>query len=399
MRLKLSHAWALAALLTGCGVEQGTSSLRSGFAQLSFAEWCADWGLGCERKSDTVVEAEQMKAALAVTEAFLKGPSQLTVSREAMTSADFDAVLQRLRLDAPLRPMMEHLKASGFEAMRVQGGRGFAELAFQDALPFQVENGAWVEPGASVHVAPGVSGNVTFEGASLADPSRAKRDALGSWSFVADGTMTWSGQQNTVTGIPGDFIPGLLDIKADEMPDGFETNALLGSLPSLMNVLVMEDHRVQFDRNIWNTVLQHLDTLVEDAALRANVRAFLQTIDQVDAAVIKGSHAAVNGAFQGRGRFACESDGRKPVTVGLESQFGIQRVERLDSSGVRLTFFGTKVKSKVFGPIAPTITLKRVDVFPDKVIVRDIPILGSYTINLGDQSGNSEIGNFRCGPR
>lgn len=78
----------------------------------------------------------------------------------------------------------------------------------------------------------------------------------------------------------------------------------------------------------------------------------------------------------------------------LQGQVAVESVSEIDNHGIRVLLSGIRAKP-MRGLIRPTIDMREVDIYETSLVIHNIPVLGTYSVDLRDPD-NEQL-RLRCG--
>lgn len=372
-------AWAAA----GCGRNSEESRLHTGAQELEFTQWCQEWQLQCPVAAGDAAQANKMRATLALAHAALDGESQLKLDRAKIDHGTLATALDILGWREDIDPLLQKLKEHGWNEVRIMPKAHQVELGFVNPHPLQTKSGLKWHPADIATVAMAADGQLLFEGVHLNDAVDGRREKLrGTAQQGADYAHLW-GDELRVKNVPPSFLQDELDI-VDMDADSPSTKQVAGALRPLTEWLLLDHQQAHVHAEAFDVLHREVDALTTDEEMRSQVRVFASALDSVRANAVAGDKLMLAAQQRAKAKLACQVQGSKSLDIKFDNAFGLEEARLLNGDAVQTKFYGIEVKAKVLGPIKTTIKLKRVDIYEDKAVIHNVPVIGTYTIRFDD---------------
>lgn len=391
IRRVVGTAIVTAWMATGCGREsQDESQLHAKAQEFEFGAWCQDWRLQCPDGAGDASQVNTMRATMALLDATLDGESHINLDRAKIEHPGLLATFEFLGMREEIEPLLQKLKDHGWDEASIQPRVHQMRLGFVDPQPLQTKSGLKWQPAEQMVLTTAADGQLQFEGLQLSNADGSRGDALrGTAQQDADYTRLW-GDALQVKNVPPTFIPRELDIPDVDVGSP-TTQQIAAALRPLTEWLLLGNQHAHIPVGAFDVLQREADVLVTDEAQRQQVRVFASALEHLRANSASGDKLTLTIQQRPNGKLACKMNAGKSIDIKFNNSFGLEEVRLLNGDAVQTRFYGIEVKSKIFGPITPKFSLKRVDIYADKAIIRDIPIIGSYTLRFEDLGVNKSV--------
>lgn len=377
-------------IATGCGREADESAqLHTTTQELEFLQWCQEWQLQCAGGGDAT-QVAKTRATLSLLNNTLAGEMNIGLDRAQMEHPGLLSALDHLGMRDEIEPLLQKLKDSGWNSAQIAAGQ--IRLGFVGPQAFPSKSGLQWQPMENVSLSATADGQLQTDGLQLGSPDGAHKEMLrGLAAQDADYFRMW-GDGLQVKNLPPRFLPQELEFPDANLPTP-TTTQIAGALRPFAEWVLQRNQTVHVPVGTFDAVSRDADILIDDAAQRERIRVFASALESLRANAVAGDK--MNIALQQRpsGRLACRVEGSKTIDIKFNSGFGLEYIQLLNNDAVQTRFYGIEIKSKIFGPLSPKFALKRVDIYQDKAVIRDIPIIGSYTLRFDDLVTQSTL---RC---
>lgn len=375
------------------GDEEATPSATSA-SVLSFQEWCGQWGLsGCPSNALELSRAEdpwnasQWRAAFGVAQALMQSPSRVTVTRAQMQDANLSSAMRLLGLDSRHKALLDRMDKQEMEALELGGGK--TTLRSKQESDLDAPSGLHVHADATLEFS--IEGTqARVRGLRLSSRDASLADDVVSFNVNSANAATLSMAKEEVTGVPLAFIRSdvLLFGGAAPKPGKPPADRLFAAIPYLKSWLVSGQRDLSLNAGVMDAASRAVAVFGNDASKRQNLQAVLRAVDTLVSRSDTRGRALVQGTLR-RGLRCMTSDGKNEIN--LKSQFGLRDVRAL-GQGVTLDLYGVSITGK-FGPFKRTFEPQRIDVSSSKIVIYNVPVVGSVTIDLKQQQESS----LNCG--
>lgn len=400
--VKLAFAlFVPAAALQGCGASSSSSDLDEAAQPevASFQEWCTAWGLTCPTtppdnvpSADHPWSAAQWQSAFALVKATASSPGNVRITRAELDDQNLATALQHLGGAEMLAQLKQRLDASKVQSVGVTAG-GFS-LAASAPADFAAQSGLVVHNDVAVTARVTDAFDVAVTGLDVHGQTDAA-DALAGFGVTNVNVLDWRGPSTAVAGVPIKFafqeLAGVeLGGDAPTAMPGYQQ--LQPAMMPLKDWITTGQRDVDLRREAFQAYAQHLPRLVDDQQMATALRYILERVKTVQSTAASRRQKLVQG--EATGEIRCNAGDQAQIMI--QPQFGITSLTRLSATSSQVALYGIKVKP-LTGAIRPTITLNRIDFEPTRIVVRDVPIMGTYVIDMSDSSGGGMSMNLTCG--
>lgn len=393
----LSHALVLLGLLHGCGTSPEPSLSRTKANVLvPYDQWCEGWGLTCPTGDAANVPSQehpwtkaQWKNAFAAAEAVVGSPSDVRFSRADADDAALKQALDAFGLGDLLVQVKHRIDAAGLDELKFGGGA--LTFSAQRESSYQAPSGLVVASQRSATLRFDPHGDVAVDGFSLRS-QRGVAEPLQGFSVSDVNLMEWrASPSKKYADVPIQFfLDNILGIDLNAIHGDASTSTFLNALAPLKDWLTAGQRDLSLGGPVFPALAANVPALLSDANDRAATKYILEHLTKLE------STAAMRGAALARGESSSEIKCRlnNEAIIMVDTHFALTKVERLGDKKARAQLQGVRARP-LRGLIRPTIQIATLDVTPDRIIIRDVPVIGTYEIDLNDPD-NKDL-SVRCG--
>ncbi len=376
---------------TGCGRETDESAqLHTTTQELEFLQWCQEWQLQCGDGAGNAAQTARMRATLSLMNSGLAGDMNIGLDRAQLEHPGLLTGLEHLGMRDEVEPLLQKLKDSGWNSAQIASGQ--IQLGFVAPQAFSSKSGLQWQPLEHVTLQATADGQLQADGVQVTSPDGAHKEMVRGMAAQDSEYFRMWGDGVQVKNLPPQFLPQELELPDADLPSP-STTQVASALRPLTEWVLQRNQTVHVPVGAFDGVYRDADVLIGDAAQRDQIRVFASALDSLRATSIAGDKMSVAIQQRANGRLACRVEGSQTIDVKFNGGFGIEYIQPLNNDAVQTRFYGIEIKSKIFGPLSPKFSLKRVDIYADKAVIRDIPIIGSYTLRFDDLMTTSSV---RC---
>lgn len=381
---------------TGCGRDsQNESQLHTTAQELEFPAWCQDWQLQCPDGAGDTAQINKARAIMALLHTTLDGDSQLDLDRAKIEHPGLMATFEFLGMREEMEPLLQKLKDHGWNEARIQPRTHQMQLGFLNPQPLQTKSGLKWQPMEHLVLGTAADGQLQFEGLQLSSADGSRTDALRGTGPQDAQYAQLMGAEWQVKNVPPSFLPHELEIPNVDVGSP-STQQIAAALRPFTEWLLLGNQLAHVPMGAFDVLYREADILVADEAQRQQVRVFASALESVRAQSAAGDKLTFAAQQRANGKLACKMNAGKSIDIKFNRSFGLEEVRLLNNDAVQTRFYGIEVKSKIFGPITPKFSLKRVEIYADKAVIRDVPIIGSYTLRFSDLRKDSKQNAVEC---
>jgi hypothetical protein len=349
----------------------------------SFAAWCARLGVTCPPPpaanvpdADDPWTADEWRGVLATLRAVATGATHYTVTRAELDDANLTAAAEAFGLGDGLAKLRERLDASGFDHFDV----GDSLKVTADGTNERVApSGLVVETAEVLDVAVTPADGVAVQGLAVSGPGGAGSAVTG---FDVSGTnvLTFGGPAGDVVDAPIKFLFDEafgMGTDADAGAEAPDYQDMQPGFVPMKNWLVTGTRDLDLRADEIAAAKAHLPRLIRDQAKRQNVDVLLSVLTSLKSTAASRADKLVQA--QARRGFVCVV-GDSELTFA--TSFGVQNItQRGDAANV--TLYGVKAR-RLSGLVRPQFALNRLELQPTKIVIYDVPVIGTFTIDMTD---------------
>lgn len=364
--------------LTGCGFDSEPSKLQENpsppaATTITFAEWCQNWQLQCDASTPAkTVSQAQFNAVLAIARSVLTSPSSWEITAEQFNLPSWNNALAALNWTAAFQPIAHLIQAVQFD--NVQPVQSQLQLTLQNPPPYPSVSGLQMALDSTVNVdfQPQV---VQLNGIQLNSGDHNLR--LTSLSIDEQSQLQLTGDSFSITQVPPGFIARQLGLD-QAAPAKPSRDQMLRALDHLVEWAANLNAHVQLEDPTFQVLSANLDPFVTDAANRQQFQVMLDAFQTIQTQSLDDKALTLNAQNDAGKQLACASQGTTKSQIMFATQWGIRHMRPM-VNGTELELYGLKVKSKIFGPFSVSFELKRLEVFADRIVIYNVPVIGKYT--------------------
>jgi hypothetical protein len=360
---------------------------------MSFAAWCESWHMSCPetpREDKNALTLSQWQAVATIAHELTLSDSEITLTRERLEQDALKKVVGILKVGDLYSDILQKVDQLSWQELQMQKGHfsltmasessyvGPSSLTFKAAQNVEIA----IDPAAALNIA----------GVSIA--SEARGDALNLQSIaVTDASrLALNTTDISIQDVPMSFMMDELmaGIRTDSLKDlNLGIKEIISAIPHLMTWVDQPGLNIALDQQFFSVTSAQLPKLMPNEKSDSAAVVIVNAIGGVTTRLATANADLATVKQRSGSKLNCEMDaGGKKIKMKFESAFGVKRYYNVDASSVGLEFFGIKVAiPQAFGV---TISLKRVELTPEKIIIRDIPLLGKYEIKLSELQSKSE---------
>ena len=397
----------LVVFLGGCG-DKGLTG-RDALLQtaqtdtVAFAAFCHNWGLACPEgtapnfpDAHAAYTVQQWQALSAIGAAFLNGSGEVTITRDEIEADTLGHVVNELGLAKWYDQLVGRIKTLGWRDGGIGGGA--VRASFDAPTVYTGKSGAQYSLADTLQIGVDPQAALKFSGMKVSSANGAESQAVETFSVTAANVGRLALDPLAVDGVPLAFL-------ADETLGGIDLGGLKGANLDMQkmaramrplfdwinqpgrNVILGEDFFGVARQKVpqWISGETAQNVLYPMTAALTSLAMHLGSTDQELFSIGQLKTA----------KLVCDmTQGSQKITMKFDSSFGLKSYEPLDDDAVRLELFG--IKATVSSAMGMTITLGRIDITPEKIVIYNVPIVGTYEMKLADMKKSDEKSSFVC---
>ncbi len=382
-------------ILAGCGSlerQELSSSSQAATTTLGFRQWCQSWGLSCPQGpapnvplKDTPWSVSQWTAAAKMMTSLLNGPSQIQVTRAELDEEALQQAVAALEMDKWYDQLIRRVDT--YKWQELVSGPGLVESFSAAPVTTTAASGLKMSAETTTEMAFCADPVIQLKGFSAASPFSGETAALQWVAVSATNVMDVRLGSLLVTAVPIDFV--MREILGDLDVDGLmEMKLSLGkvvkALGPLMTWMSKPTRNLELDQEFFAVARAELPGLIpaEQEAKAEGLYPALDALQSLRTSAVTGQNLLSAVQLAGAALSCDMESGTLKAKVKLEREFGIKRFYTVSADTSGFEVYGMKVSiPSAFGA---TIAMKRVEFSPEKIIIRDVPIVGKVELKMAD---------------
>lgn len=392
--LVFSAIFILLGCVWGCGKDNDSDLLSDSDElrfNITFKQWCQNWNLVCPTgepenvpSPDAPWTVEQWKAALGIYKAFLESASDLGIKRTELNDPILLGLAKRLKQEKALDLLKARLDGSKFSNISVKSGK--IKITASEPADYVTKSHLVVHNDQEVNLS--VNSQLELMGSGILLKSQnGASDGLKGLSMSAKNVVNILGESQVISQVPIKYsfeeILGI-DLGSEEQSNTLGYKEIVPELASIRDWLVKGQRDLDLRKNTITEVAKYVSTLTSNSDDVAMILNIMKKMDRLYSTATSRAKALFTS--EANQSFQCVVN--KKVQLTFSNQFGLTSLDKLSDVGTSIMVFGVKAKL-VVGPVQPSFTLGRIDLEKEKIVVQDVPVLGSYTIDLNNTSSES----------
>jgi len=375
------------AVLYGCGAgprNAADSRAGRGVASTSFSQWCEEWHLTCPTGTPANVpiadhpwSVTQWHDFFGAINGVTTSPSDFAVTRAELDDANLKAVVADFHAEPLFDQIRQRLDASNFQTVTLADG-ALTATAAQPAT-FATPAGLQIQNAAQMTLRITSDQGLAVSGLTLGSVATGASEDVHVAGVTAQNIMQWQGEHVGVDAVPIKFLAqevAGLDLSGQDFAT-FDYADLAPALAPLKTWLTTGQRDIDLEHASFTQIAAALPSIIADQGLaQAFAHAFQHVTSMKSTAASRGAHLVAGVATQ---EIRCNLGDK--ATLMIEPQFGVQSLTALGSDGATIHLYGVKAKT-AGGILTPTMTLDQIDLTPTKIVIYNIPIVGTYTIDM-----------------
>jgi len=371
--------------LAGCGSQglEETSKLKAD-AQ-DYTEWCVAWDIDCTPKPassepKTSFNAKHWDALTSLSSELLKSAVRFNVSRGDVDSPQLAAGFQSLGIGAELDGLKVKLDNAQWQSFGIEAGTLVSRSLAEGSL--KAANGLGSKSGTSLSVRIGQGGAVQIAGLTLSSRAGDLSADLTQLSLGATESLNLKLDDHVVSNVPFSYLEdsftsafGIENIPSQ--PKDFTRQQLLSAMYPLLSWINKPQRTATLSRSFFTLAEAKLKPILAQEESGPALLALLSAVDSFDFSATAGKSVVRVGQTNGS-KLKCNMNNGES-TVMFDREFGLKRYWPVDG-GIGLEFFGIKATAKL--ALGIPLTLKRIEIRPNKITILDIPIIGKVDLDL-----------------
>ena len=380
--------------LAACGGlerEDLSTSARSLTGTVTYRQWCAGWGLACpqgvapnvptEKNPWTV---EQWTAVATLVDSLLNSPSQMQITRAELSEEALLQAVTALELNKWYDQLMQRVDT--YKWLEMYNGPGTVQSFVEAPTTTLGESGLQMNADTATEMAFRASQpEIRFKGFSATSPLAGETVGLQSVKVTDLNVMDVKWDNLLVTAVPIDF--GMDEILGDLDVNGLQQvqlslSKIVKALGPLMTWMSKPTRNLFLDQDFFAVAREQLPKLLPVDPKVEGLYPVLDALQSVKTSTATGQNMATVLQIGGVALGCDMESGTIKAKMKFDREFGVKRFYKVNADTVGFEFYGMKVSMpSAFGA---TITMKRVEITPEKIIIRDIPIVGKVEVKMAD---------------
>jgi hypothetical protein len=131
-------------------------------------------------------------------------------------------------------------------------------------------------------------------------------------------------------------------------------------------------------------VAQNLPSIVDLGGFKSVIPVVLQALESATSGTELTS-GLLTATLKGGSNLLC-SVSSPNLKINFAKNFGLESLRQVNDSALELKLFGIKA-SGLFGSLA--IEVKRIEITPEKIILKDLPVIGKFEVKIKDIKGKT----------
>ena len=355
---------------------------------VAFLQWCQNWELDCPTGEPENVPysqdpwtAEQWKAAVAIHKALLESSSDLAVLRTELDDPLLLRVMRRLKVENEFNSLKARLDVSKFTAVSGKQGKMIVNTA--EPTDFIAPSRLVIHNDKEINLSVNAQFDLVINGVALKSQGGTS-DGLKGISITNKNVMNMIGVNQTVADVPikysfHDFLG--IDFSSSEQIEPPQYNDIVPVLVPVRDWLIKGKRDLDLKKVTISEITKNLIVLMPNVDQISMMTRIMNKTERIYSTA--GSRGKVLFSLDAVQPFECILNNK--ISLTFNQQFGLESLSKLSESTATLTLFGVKAKPMT-GPFQPTFDLRRIDLLKDKIVVQDVPIIGSYEIDVNNSS-------------
>lgn len=358
-----------------------------------FSTWCENWGIECPPgpapafpEAGKELTVEQWEALSRIVNGFVQSRSRFAMTRSEFEDEELKNIMKALNSLDALEKMTEFLDLFGLESLE-KSSLGYVRLNFEDAGRYPAPVGFDLGFDSNITVRFNRAGIIDFRGLRIGELG-ADLEAMQSVSVAGQNTVDLTTDARKVTNLHMAFVAqhllaGIDGILPGTNPDGTKLLSVVVPL-----VEWFEDRRraLYLKKDFFELVAKESRAFGDASETeRTGIGKLLDVLDTVRT----GSNSSRGGSLLSvtlSKKFNCviEKEGDPTIKLALSTRFGLKNIQRRSEDVTRITLRGVRVSAKGVG-----FDLKTIDVEPDKIVIRGVPLIGKVEIPMDEEEENA----------
>lgn len=372
--------------LCGCGsasFRADSEGLKDGYDDSTFQAWCGEWALACPTTPPANVpdpnapwSDAQWRNAFAILKAVGETPGTVGVTRAELADRALDQVASRMGIATLLQNLRARLDQSHFDHLTL--AHGGVELTSAAATDYQTASGLTVSTATGVAMHVEATDDVILTGVTLGSAAGAS-ERLASWRVTGQNVLSWTGDTRRVNDVPIKFmldeVTGI-DLGTEDiaMPKYVDLQPVI---MQLKNWLTTGTRNLELPRSTFSALATNLPPLLKDQPMAIAVGSILRRLKTLTSTALTRQTKLVQGTATGE--IHCRAGSMAEMII--TSDFGVESLTT-DGTNVAAVLYG--IKARPTSGIIRAFDVRRVSLEPKKIVIRDVPILGTFTLDMTD---------------
>lgn len=364
---------------------------EAALANLTFKEWCQQWGLTCPPSTQDDDEGivaqmspEQWKSTLSLFRALLVERNVLSFVRADLESPQFKEVIRTLGLQKLEADIVQLIDRVGLLKISLPGtgtvsveSKGQGVIAGQSSL-------AWLFA-PQVAIKPGATGKLEMSGISFADKSKTRTENLASISLPVSPSYLWGTTNLQISQVPGSFLLNEIVLDTSALKN-VKIEQALKSVTPLRDWLFAGGRKAHLGSGFFDTAAKEVGVIISNPLLRRILPPLLEKLGSVDIEKVAANPLATV-SLRADGKLTCrlEMEGQPKIDLTFDKKFGVTNLLTTDKGFARAEFYGVSAKLDVLGPISPGFKLQIIEVEPTRLVIKKVPVIGEVAIPLNGE--------------
>ncbi len=376
------------------GLATNAQALESSY---TYQDWCQSWALSCPTQTTAGFPSDaeswsvdQWRAVSKIAGALLASRSSLVFTRQDLNDANLQQIAANFQWSDLYTRVSSALDSYAWQTASKEATGQSLRMTFQQATSKQLPIGVLMGTSPQVDLSVSEDSKMDVAGLSLARSSEQGPGAPDDIRYMlvnSPNTVDMNfASANRVTGMP---IRVLLDQFLGQVgasPSDASSVTLesgIRALGPLMTWLIRADRVIDLDRGFFTTVAAQAPTLLGTQGRIAGLYPVLGAMNSLLSNATPGSNMISASIAPGK-KLNCSVKTPKygNVSMVFSDSFGIKSHKIVNSDTVSLEFYGLKASfPRILGI---SFTVKRMDISPETLTIRDLPIIRSYDLKVAD---------------
>ena len=379
----------LGLVASACGQNDSWSTSQSAIpldSETDFTTWCLEWQINCDTgdaKLPDTIQQNEWQSINAMIGAFVASGSNIAITSTDLADARLEDAMMRLGVGEIFAKVQGRLSDRSWNSLALRDQVVASEQL--DTSFDELETGLQLSTESLMNLAWLERGRINLNGLAIGSGNQLDLLALKAISVAESGYFSLEMSDLTVNAVPASFLidHGLrsLGIQATDF-DAIDIKlpSVISAAGPLVDWMQNDSRQVRLNAGFFDVTATELRQLLADNKDLKGLDTVVDSLQRLQ--VVSGKSNLVEANSQRN--FEC-SINQGDVRLKVNQDFGIKSAKALDDTTLGLEFYGLRASAKkAFGI---TIGLKRVELKEDKIIIRDVPLIGKVELDLNELGG------------